>query len=117
MVAVPGVGPVGLTLMAWPAQPGHLVLQEAGDDQHAEFERQAFEGILHQAEQLIAVQGELDLAAGCLDGDRGLGGPGLVGSMLLRIGSFQGGSSFLVRGKATSSLATGREEPPTSHFN
>ena len=35
LVAVPGVGPVGLTLMAWPAQSGHLVLQEARDDQHA----------------------------------------------------------------------------------
>jgi hypothetical protein len=108
---------VGLTLGAWLAQPGHLVLQEPGDDQHAWFERQALQGIFHQAEQLIAIQGELDLAAGCLDGDRGLGRPGLVGSMLLRRGSFQGGSSFRVRGKATSSLGTGREEPPSSHFN
>ena len=116
-MAVPRMGPVGLTLMAPPAQPGHLVLQEAGDDQHAEFKRQTLQGILHQAEQLIAIQGELDLAAGCLDGDRWLGRPGLVGGMLLRRGSFQGGSSFLVKGKATSSLATGREEPPSSLFN
>ena len=78
---------------------------------------QAFQGILHQAEQLIAIQGELDLAAGCLDGDRGLGQPGLVGSKLLRMGSFQGGSSFPRQGKATSSLMTGREEPPSSLFN
>ena len=107
----------GLTLRAPPAQPGHLVLQETGGDQHAQFERQALQGVLHQAEQLIAIQGELDLAAGCLDGDRGLGRPGLVGSMWLRRGSFQGGSSFLVKGKATSSLGTGREEPPSSLFN
>jgi hypothetical protein len=103
--------------MAPPAQPGHLVLQETRGDQHAQFERQALQGILHEAEQLIAIQGELDLAAGGPDGDRGLGPPGLVGSMLLRIGSFQGGSSFLVKGKATSSLVTGREEPPSSLFN
>jgi hypothetical protein len=91
---------VGLTLRAWPAQPGHLVLQEAGGDQRAQLERQALQGILHQAEQLIAIQGELDLAAGGPDGDRGLGRPGLVESMLLCIGSFQGGSSFLVPGKS-----------------
>jgi hypothetical protein len=72
---------------------------------------------VHQAEPLIAIQGELDLAAGCLDGDRGLGRPGLVGSMWLRMGSFPGGSSFLVQGKATSSRATGREELPSSLFN
>jgi hypothetical protein len=108
---------VGLTLRAWPAQPGHLVLQEARGDQHAQLERQALQGIVHEAEQLLAIQGELDLAAGCLDGARGLGRPGLVRSMLLRIGSFQGGSSFLIKGEATSSLATGREEPPSSLFN
>jgi hypothetical protein len=66
---------------------------------------------------LIAIQGELDLAAGCPDGDRGLGRPGLVGSLWLRIGSFPGGSSFLVKGEAASSRATGREEPPSSLFN
>ena len=78
--------------------------------------RQALQGIVHEAEQLLAIQGELGLAAGGPDGDSGLGRPGLVGSMLFRIGSFQGGSSFLVKGKATSSLATGREEP-SSLFN
>jgi hypothetical protein len=103
--------------MAPPAQPGHLVLQEAGGDQHPQFERQALQGILHQAEQLIAIQGELDHAAGGHDGDRGLSWLGLVGVLSLRIGSFQGGSSFLVKGKATSSLATGREEPLSSLFN
>jgi hypothetical protein len=117
LVAVPGVGPVGLTLRAPPAQPGHLVLQEARGDQHAQFERQALQGILHQAEQFIAIQGELDLAAGGPDGDRLLGWLGLVGVLSLRIGSFQGGSSFLVKGEATSSLATGREEPSSSLFN
>jgi len=50
LVAVPGVGPVGLTLMAWPAQPGHLVLQETRGDQDAQFERQALQGVLHQVE-------------------------------------------------------------------
>jgi hypothetical protein len=103
--------------MAPPAQPGHLVLQEAGGDQHAQFERQALQGVLHQAEQLIAIQGELDLAARGYDGDRGLGWLGLVGVLSLRIGSFQVGSSYLVKGKATSSLVTGREEPPSSLFN
>ena len=116
-MAVPRVGPVGLTLMARPAQPGHLVLQEAGDDQHAQLERQALQGILHQAEQLIAIQGELDLAVGCPDGDSRLGQRWLVGVVSLRIGSFQGGSSFLVKGEATSSRATGREEPPSLLFN
>ena len=38
-VTVARVGAVGLTLMATPAQPGHLVLQEARGDQHAQFER------------------------------------------------------------------------------
>jgi hypothetical protein len=114
LVAVPRVGPVGLTLMASSAQPGHLVLQEARGDQHAQFERQALRGILHQAEQLVPIQGELDHAAGGSDGDRGLGP---VGVLSLRIDSFQGGSSFLVKGKAKSSLATGREEPPSSLFN
>jgi hypothetical protein len=103
--------------MAPPAQPGDLVLQNRGGDQQAQVHGQGFKGVLHQAKQLVTVQGELDLAAGCLDGDKGLGRPGLVGSMLLRIGSFQGGSSFLVKGKATSSLGTGREEPPSSLFN
>ena len=96
---------------------GKLALQEARDDQDAEFERQALQGILHQAEQLIAIQGELDLAAGGHDGDGGLGWLGLVGILSLRIGSFQGGSSFLIQGEATSSLATGREEPSSSLFN
>jgi hypothetical protein len=103
--------------MAPPAQPGHLVLQEAGGDQHAQLERQALQGVLHQAEQLVEIQGKLDLAAGGPDGYRGLGRPGLVGSMLPRRGSFQGGSSFLVKGEATPSLTTGREEPSSSLFN
>jgi hypothetical protein len=103
--------------MARPAQPGHLVLQEAGDDQHPQLERQALQGILHQVEQLIAIQGELDLAVGCPDGNSRLGRLGLVGVVWLRRGSFQGGSSFLVKGKAASSRATGREEPPSSLFN
>jgi hypothetical protein len=77
----------------------------------------ALQGVLHQAEQLIAIQGELDLAAAGHDGDTGLGWLGLVGVVSLRIGSFQGGSSFLVKGRATSNLATGREEPPSSLFN
>jgi hypothetical protein len=80
-------------------------------------ERQALQGVLHQAEQLIAIQGELDLAAGGHDGDRVLGWLGLVGVVSLRIGSFPGGSSFLVKGKTTSNLATGREEPSSSLFN
>jgi hypothetical protein len=116
-VAVPGVGPVGLTLMAPPAQPGHLVFQEARGDQHSQLESQALQGILHQAEKLVAIQGELDLAVGCPDGDSRLGRLGLVGVVSLRIGSFPGGSCFLVKGKAASSLATGREEPPSSRFN
>jgi predicted ester cyclase len=69
------------------------------------------------AEQLLAIQRELDLAAGGNDGDSELGWLGLVGVLSLHIGSFQGGSSFLVMGKATSGLATGREEPPSSLFN
>jgi len=46
-----------------------------------------------------------------------MGWLGLVRVVSLRIGSFQGGSSFLVKGKATSSLATGREEPSSSLLN
>jgi hypothetical protein len=53
------VGPAGLTLIAPPAQPGHLVLQEARGDQHPQFERQALQGIVRQVEQLIAIQREL----------------------------------------------------------
>jgi hypothetical protein len=117
LVAVPRVGPVGLTLMAPPAEPGDLVLQEARGDQHAQLEGQALQGVLHQAEQHIAIQGELDHAAAGHDGDRVLGWLGLVGVVSLRIGSFQGGSSFLVKGKTTSNLATGREEPSSSLFN
>jgi hypothetical protein len=37
----------------------------------------------------------------------GVGWLGLVRVASLRIGSFQGGSSFFVKGKATSSLGTG----------
>jgi hypothetical protein len=75
------------------------------------------QGVLHQSEQLIAIQGELDVAARGHDGDRGLGPPGLVGSMVLRIGSFQDASSCLVKGNATSCLTPGQEEPPSSIFN
>jgi hypothetical protein len=75
------------------------------------------QGVLHQAEQLIAIQGELDLAAGGHAGDNRLGRLGLVGVLSLRIGSFQGGRSLLVRVKATSRLGTGREEPSSSLFN
>jgi hypothetical protein len=108
---------VGLTLRAPPAQPGHLVLQEAGGDQHAQFERQVLQGVLHEAEQLVAIQGELELAAGGHDEDSGLGRLGLVRVVSLRISLFQGGSSFLVKGKAASSRATGREESSSSLFN
>jgi hypothetical protein len=38
-----------------------------------------------------------------------MGWLGLVMVVSLRIGSFQGGSSFLVKGKATSSLNTSRQ--------
>ena len=38
------------------------------------------------------------------------------GVLSLHLGSFRGGSSFLVMGKSTSGLATGREEPPSSLF-
>jgi hypothetical protein len=117
LVAISGVGRVGLTLIAPPAQPGHLVLQEAGGDQHAQFERQALQGILHKAEQRVAIRGELDYAAGGHDGDSRLGRRWLVGVVSFRVGSFQGGSSFLVKGKATSSPGTEREEPPSSIFN
>jgi hypothetical protein len=108
---------VGLTLRAWPAQLGHLVLQEAGGDQDAQFERQALQGVLHQVEQLLAIQGERDLAAEGPGGDSRLGRLGLGRVESLRIGWFQGGSSFLVQGQATSSRATGREEPTSSLFN
>jgi hypothetical protein len=86
-------------------------------DQHAQFERQALQGVLHQVESRIAIQGELDLAAGGSGGDSRLGRLGLVSVVSLRIGSFPGGSSFLVKGKATSSRAAGREEPSFSRFN
>jgi hypothetical protein len=46
-----------------------------------------------------------------------MGWLGLMRVVSLRIGSFQGGSSFLVEGKATSSLANGRKEPSSSLFN
>jgi hypothetical protein len=72
---------------------------------------------VHEAEQLIAIQGELDLAAVGPGGDSRLGRLELVTVVSLRIGSFQGGSSFLVKGKATSSLATGLEKPSSSLFN
>jgi hypothetical protein len=74
------VDPVGLTLIAWPAQPGHLVLQETGDDKHPQFERHALQGVLHEAEQLLAIRGELDLAAGGAGGDSRLGRLGLLES-------------------------------------
>jgi hypothetical protein len=61
---------------------------------------------MHEAEQLVAIQGKLDLAAGGLDGDRGLSWLGLVGVLSLRIGSLQGGSSFLVKRKATFRLCS-----------
>jgi hypothetical protein len=83
--------------MARPAQPGHLVFQEAGGDQHSQLECQALQGILDQAEQLVTFQGELDLEVGCPDGDSGLGRRWLVGVVSLGIGSFQRGSSFHVK--------------------
>jgi hypothetical protein len=79
--------------------------------------RARFQTVLDQAEPLLTIQGELDHVAGGPDEDRGLGWLGLVGILSLRIGSFPGGSSVLVKGKATSSLATGREEPSSSLFN
>jgi UDPglucose 6-dehydrogenase len=54
--------------------------------------------------------------AGGHDGDRRLSWLGLVGTVSLRIGSFQGNSSLVVKGKAASSLATAWEEPSSSLF-
>jgi hypothetical protein len=73
LMALPRVGSGGRTRMAPPTQPGHLILQENGAEQHAQFEHQALHSVLHQSEQLIAIQGELDLPAGGHDGDRRLG--------------------------------------------
>src|SRR6516162_764637 len=50
-------------------------------------------------------------------GSGGWAGSGLVGILSLRIGSFRGGSSFLVKGKAASSVASGREELPWAGEN
>jgi hypothetical protein len=73
-------------------------------------ERQALQEVLHQAEQLDAIQGELDLAAGGQGGNSRLDRLGLGRVVSLRIGSFPGGSSFLVQGKATSPAATANRD-------
>jgi hypothetical protein len=49
-------------------------------------------------------------------GTAGWSGSGLWESCRF-VGSFQGGSSFLVKRRAMTSLATGREKPPSSLFN
>ena len=66
LVAIPRVRAVGLVLVPRPAQPGHLVLQEARGDQQAQLDGQTLQGVLHQGQQLVPIQGELDLAAGVL---------------------------------------------------
>jgi hypothetical protein len=116
-MAVPGVHAVGLTLVATPTESGHLVLQEAGGDQESHLDGQGFQRVLHQSEQFVPIQGQLDLSQGFSRLGPMLGLLPLVRRPPLRIGSFQGGSSSSLREKRTSSLATGREETPLSLFN
>ena len=66
LMAVPGVRPLGLALVASPAQSGHLVLQETRGDQQTQFRGQRLQGILHQDQEFVSIQGELDSPAGCL---------------------------------------------------
>ena len=117
LAAVSGVRAVGPAFVPPAAEPRDLVLQDRGGDQQAQLDGQALQGVLHEGEQLVPIQRQLDLAAGIGPSGAMIGRLPLVGAATLRIGSFQGGSSSSLREKRTSSLATGREEPPLSHFN
>ena len=92
-MAVPRVGAVGPPLVASPAQPRHLVLQEAGGDQQPQLDGQCLQRVLHQGEQLVPAQGQLDLTAGFGPSGPTIGLLPLVGVPPVRIRSIQGGSS------------------------
>src|SRR5262249_7209423 len=105
-----------LVLVPRSAEPRYLVLQDVGSDQQTDLDSQALQRVLHQGQQLVPIQGELDLPAGVLVLGSALGRLRLASGLSVRIGSVQGGSSS--KGvKRTSSLTAGREEPPLSFFN
>jgi hypothetical protein len=117
LVAVARVGTVWLPLISRATEASDLVLQEAGGDQQAQLQRQALEGVLHQLQEFLAIQGQLDLtvAGAGLPSRCGLAQVLLVGTLSVLVISLQGGSS-LSRVTHKSSLRTGREEPPLLTF-
>src|SRR5262249_53561379 len=114
LAPIPRVRAARLMLVPRPAQTRHLVLQDVRSDQQTQFDGQTLQGVLHQGQQLVPIEGELHLSVGV----RPLGSTvrrlSLVSDPSVRIGSFQGGSSSSRVFWRPSSLATGREEPPLS---
>ena len=90
------MGTALLPLVPGAAEAGDFVLQEGGGDQQAELQREALQRVLHQAKELVAIQGQLNLtitrAGLALMG--GMGRVPLVGAGPVRVVSLQGGSSF-----------------------
>ena len=64
LVAVSGVLPTGLSLVSLAAQPGDLVLENGGGNEHTKLNGQTVQGSLHDCEQFLPIQGELDFLAG-----------------------------------------------------
>jgi hypothetical protein len=92
LVTVPVVSTLGLALVSSATQARDFVLREGGGDEQAQLNGQSLQGVLHQGEQLVAIQRQLDLSAGLrAPGNRA----GRLLSRVLRVGmgSIQGSSS------------------------
>jgi hypothetical protein len=72
---------------------GQNVWQTMGGMEVGKLDGQALQRVLHQAEQFLPVQGQLDLPAGPRGGDPTFERLPLVAAIPVRVGSFQGGSS------------------------
>jgi hypothetical protein len=94
--AVARVAAARLPLVAGAAEARDLVLQEAGGDQQAKLQGQVLQGVLHQLQEFVAIQGQLDvtIAGAGLAFMGGMGRVPLVGAGSVRVISLQGGSSF-----------------------
>src|SRR5262249_62212766 len=93
LATIPRVRAARLVLVPRPAQTCPLVLQDVRSDQQTQFDGQTLQGVLHQGQQLVPIEGELHLLVGVLSLGSTLGQLSLVSDPSVRIGSFQGGSS------------------------
>jgi hypothetical protein len=93
LAARPRVRAVGLVLIPRTAQPGHLVLQKTRSDEQTQLDGQTLQGVLHQAGQLVPIQGKPHLSVGLVPLGSTFGRLSLVSDPSVRLGSFPGGSS------------------------